>query len=320
MPGAAGPAVTGGVPGLPSVRERPWGGLALRYDIRLVLDYAYGAPTLLGPQIVRVSPRDLGARQKVLDCAVQLAPAPADRREIRDFFGNRVIEAGLDRAAKALRVEMTARVEVAEALAELDISPPLPRLLEELDALRDLGPESPLHMAGASPRVRPDPGVTEHARAAAAGTGTAVAAVEALGLALHRDMTFDAKATDAGTPLAEAFAARRGVCQDFTHIMIAGLRGIGVPAGYVSGFLRTRPPPGRARLVGADAMHAWVRAWCGVEAGWVEYDPTNAVFAGADHVVVAYGRDYADVSPLRGTTRTAGRAKAGHSVDMEVVG
>ena len=89
-------------------------------------------------------------------------------------------------------------------------------------------------------------------------------------------MRYDPDATEVDTPLAEAFAARHGVCQDFSHIMIAGLRSLGIPAGYVSGFLRTMPPPGKPRLEGADAMHAWVRAWCGAEAGWIEYDPTNA--------------------------------------------
>ena len=98
--------------------------------------------------------------------------------------------------------------------------------------------------------------------------------------------------------------------------MIAGLRGLGVPAGYVSGFLRTIPPPGVARLEGADAMHAWVRAWCGFQTGWVDYDPTNAVFANQDHIQVAFGRDYDDVAPMRGVLRTAGTQKSEQKVDV----
>ena len=98
--------------------------------------------------------------------------------------------------------------------------------------------------------------------------------------------------------------------------MIACLRGLGVPAGYVSGFLRTTPPEGRERLAGADAMHAWVRAWCGVETGWVDYDPTNAVMPGADHIVVAQGRDYADVAPVRGILRLAAAAVTTQAVDV----
>jgi transglutaminase-like putative cysteine protease len=98
--------------------------------------------------------------------------------------------------------------------------------------------------------------------------------------------------------------------------MIAGLRGIGIPAGYVSGFLRTRPPPGKQRLAGADAMHAWVQAWCGSKVGWVAYDPTNRTFAGVDHVVVAIGRDYEDVAPIAGVLRTSGRQRTSQAVDV----
>jgi transglutaminase-like putative cysteine protease len=101
--------------------------------------------------------------------------------------------------------------------------------------------------------------------------------------------------------------------------MIACLRGVGVPAGYVSGFLRTIPPPGEARLEGADAMHAWVRAWCGSETGWVEFDPTNAVVVGTDHILVARGRDYGDVAPVKGVLRTAGAQKIEHAVDVVAV-
>jgi len=94
------------------------------------------------------------------------------------------------------------------------------------------------------------------------------------------------------------------------------LRTAGVPAGYVSGFLRTIPPKGQPRLQGADAMHAWVRAWCGLEVGWVEYDPTNAVFSGTDHIIIARGRDYSDVAPVKGVLRTSGQQDADHAVDV----
>ena len=144
--------------------------------------------------------------------------------------------------------------------------------------------------------------------------------MRAVGLALHRDMRFDPDATTVDTPPAEAFARRHGVCQDFAQVMIACLRGVGIPAGYVSGFLRTNPPPGQPRLEGADAMHAWVRAWCGWQAGWVEFDPTNAIPAGTDHIVVARGRDYGDVAPVKGILRIAGEQTSEHAVDVVPVG
>ena len=103
-------------------------------------------------------------------------------------------------------------------------------------------------------------------------------------------------------------------------MMIAGLRGLGIPAGYVSGFLRTIPPPGKERLEGADAMHAWVRVWCGREAGWQEFDPTNDMRAGNDHIVVGYGRDYSDVAPIVGVLKTTGGQKGKQAVDVIPIG
>ena len=158
--------------------------------------------------------------------------------------------------------------------------------------------------------------MTAYAREQVAPGMTAADAVEAIGLALHRDMSFDPDATTVDTPPSEAFARRHGVCQDFAQVMIASLRGIGIPAGYVSGFLRTNPPPGQPRLEGADAMHAWVRAWSGGQTGWIEYDPTNAMPAGTDHILVARGRDYGDVAPVKGMLRIAGDQKTEHAVDV----
>jgi transglutaminase-like putative cysteine protease len=131
---------------------------------------------------------------------------------------------------------------------------------------------------------------------------------------IHADFVYDPEATDVSTPLAEVAASRHGVCQDFAHWMIACLRSIGIPAGYVSGYLRTRPPPGRPRLVGADATHAWVSAWCGAGLGWVDFDPTNALVPGQDHIRLAFGRDYADVAPVDGIIM----ASAGHSLRVSV--
>ena len=140
--------------------------------------------------------------------------------------------------------------------------------------------------------------------------------VRHLGRRLQRDFDYDTDATEVDTPVGEAFDMRAGVCQDFSHIMIAGLRGLGIPAGYVSGFLRTIPPPGKTRLEGADATHAWVRAWCGEAMGWQEFDPTNGIASGDDHITLAYGRDYADVAPIAGVVKTLGRQEAEQAVDV----
>ena len=120
---------------------------------------------------------------------------------------------------------------------------------------------------------------------------------------MHRIRTqfrYDPKATVVSTPLSEAFEKRHGVCQDFAHIMISGLRGLGLPARYISGYIRTIPPPGQKRLEGADATHAWVAVWCGARDGWIGLDPTNDIMIGDDHIILAKGRDYADISPVAG--------------------
>jgi transglutaminase-like putative cysteine protease len=140
--------------------------------------------------------------------------------------------------------------------------------------------------------------------------------VIALTARIFDEFKFDPRATDVATPVAEVLRKRAGVCQDFAHLMIACLRSLGLPARYVSGYLETAPPPGQKRLVGADASHAWVSVFCGDDAGWVDADPTNNLLPGERHITVAWGRDFADVSPLRGVTLGAGGQRLEVAVDV----
>lgn len=286
------------------------------YDIALRITYEYDAPVVGGRNLLRLMPRELPGIQRVREARLEIAPAPAERRTILDFFGNAALHVALRAAHDEIAFTLTARVERLAEPPALDISPPLPRLTEEIAEYRGLDPESPHHFLGPSHRVRPTPEMTAYATEVTGGRTTAFETALALAFALHRDMRFDPEATTVDTPPAEAFARRHGVCQDFAQVMIACLRGLGIPAAYVSGFLRTVPPPGQPRLEGADAMHAWVRVWCGFEAGWIELDPTNALLVGTDHIVVARGRDYADVSPVAGVLRTAGGQKTEQAVDV----
>ncbi len=286
------------------------------YDIGLTFAYEYDRPAVTGRHILRLIPADLPGVQRRITGALTIRPEPAEERPFVDFFGNGAIGVVFREAHDEILFRVSARVERLAEWPGLDISPPLARLQDEIVGYRRLDGNAPHHFLGPSPRTAPAPQMTAYAREQLAPGMTAADAVRAIGLALNRDMTFDAEATTVDTPPAEAFERREGVCQDFAQVMIACLRGIGVPAGYVSGFLRTNAPPGRPRLEGADAMHAWVRAWCGFEAGWLEYDPTNAVVAGADHIVVARGRDYGDVAPVTGVLRIAGEQKSEHAVDV----
>ena len=136
---------------------------------------------------------------------------------------------------------------------------------------------------------------------------------------LHTEFTYDPRATTITTPIKDVFRTRRGVCQDFAHLQLAAVRSLGLAARYVSGYLSTTPPPGKPKLVGADASHAWVSVFCG-EAGWVDLDPTNNQLAGDRHIVLAWGRDYDDVSPVKGVILGGGPHTVEVSVDAEAVG
>ncbi|SOC08150.1 transglutaminase family protein [Rhodobacter maris] len=288
----------------------------MRYDIHLSIDYTYAAPSDHLRNLVRLLPAELPGRQRVWSRKLTVTPTPDERRDTIDFFGNAMTSVVWHGPVAEAIFELSARVERLAVGDPLDLSPPLADLGAEVTGEMTLAPASPHHFLGASPRVVPCAEITAFARAAVPRGISAYGAVTALGHALHHHMSFDAEATTVDTPPREAFVQRRGVCQDFTHVMIAGLRGLGIPAGYVSGFLRTFPPPGAPRLEGADAMHAWVRAWVGREMGWIEFDPTNDQGAGLDYISVAVGRDYDDVAPVRGALRSAGSAETSQAVDV----
>ncbi|MEO5806354.1 transglutaminase family protein [Devosia sp.] len=286
------------------------------YDIRLHLHYDYDSPAQGGRHLIRVAPISILNVQRVIAAAVTCDPKPDRETNFHDFFGNSVTTISYNNAHDHFDVRLAARVMVEDIHAPADLSPTLDGLKADIARLWSVQPESPHHFLAASQRVRPDGEITAYARKSIHGSHSVLSMAMALCLAINRDFDYDPKATDVQTSPNEAFALKKGVCQDFAHIMIAGLRGLGIPAGYVSGFLRTNPPPGKPRLEGADAMHAWVRVWCGQHAGWIEFDPTNAMIAGADHISIGHGRDYADISPIVGVLKTSGKHETSQSVDV----
>ena len=286
------------------------------YDIRLELHYDYDASVHGDRHLVRVSPISIPGVQRVIAASLSFDPKPKLESSFTDFFDNNVTSIAYDDYHDHLDVRLTARVQVEEAQKPADFSPSVTRLAGEIAGLWSLDAQSPHHFLAPSPRVPLSRPITAYAQESVARTPSVQAAAMDLCLAIHRDFAYDKKATKVDTAPIEAFNLKRGVCQDFAHVMIAGLRGVGIPAGYVSGFLRTIPPKGKPRLEGADAMHAWVRVWCGKLTGWVEFDPTNAMLAGPDHIVIGHGRDYADISPIVGVLRTSGSHHTKQSVDV----
>ncbi|QKD02140.1 transglutaminase family protein [Mesorhizobium loti] len=284
------------------------------YDIRLHLHYDYAAAAGGGRHQIRVLPSTISGVQRVIAASLSFLPAPNERSDFSDFFSNNVTSIAFRDAHDALDIRMSARISVSRPEPGLDVSPDIGRLRQELAATRSLGPASPHHFLVANGHVSIDAAITSYARDSVG--NSAVGTAMNLCNRIHRDFTYDGEATTVRTRASDAFKLKRGVCQDFSHIMIAGLRGLGIPAGYVSGFLRTIPPKGKPRLEGADAMHAWVKVWCGRDAGWQEFDPTNGMRASNDHITVGYGRDYSDVAPIVGVLKTTGGQVGEQAVDV----
>jgi transglutaminase-like putative cysteine protease len=288
----------------------------MQYDIRLSIHYEYDHPVGGGRHLIRVLPLNLAGVQRVVAASLAVTPTPAERSDFSDFFENHVSSIAVRKPHDELDVRMSARVAVTRPEPGLDVSPLLDQLGDELASVWSLAPGSPHHFTTASEHAGIDRSITSYARQSFGRRRSVESAATHFCNRINADFAYDTEATTVATRAADAFELKRGVCQDFTHIMIAGLRGLGVPAGYVSGFLRTIPPPGKERLEGADAMHAWVRVWCGRESGWLEFDPTNGMRAGDDHITVAIGRDYSDVAPIVGIVKIAGGQAQEQSVDV----
>lgn len=290
----------------------------MMYSVRLTIAHYYDQPAANSRHLIRVLPCTLPDRQSLTTHLLEIFPAPETRFDAVDFFGNKTTSCTHRDPHKEMSIRLTCHVEMHPPLRWQDLSPDLARLRADCAALRELGPASPLHFLGAPLGQQPSRAIRDFAQDLYDPSASTVANVISIGKALHDTMTFDATATTVDTDPADAFRLQRGVCQDFSHIMILGLQSLGIPTGYVSGYLRTLPPPGGVKLEGADAMHAWVRAWCGPDQGWIEYDPTNATLVGTDHIVAGYGRNYSDVSPVRGHLRSSGGQKNTQAVDVAI--
>lgn len=267
------------------------------YTITHKTTYSYEVPVGFARCVLRLTPASLNG-QRLLDGHVTVLPAPSRIAEGRGAFGAKTHTLVIDQLHDTLVIEARSRVEVNAR--SVDTSGPAWEAVRVAafgsHLLDEQGPAAFLYPTRRTPAAAP---MTEYARQSFAPNRPIIAAMGEMMARMHADFRYDPTATTVTTPALQAFEARHGVCQDFAHIMIAGLRGLGLPAAYVSGYLRTNPPPGQARMAGADATHAWVSVWCGSD-GWVGFDPTNAVLAQADHIILAAGRDYSDVAPIDG--------------------
>ncbi|MXP63135.1 transglutaminase family protein [Roseomonas sp. M0104] len=281
----------------------------MMWHVRHATTYRYAEPVDIATHLLHLAPRPL-PHQRVLAESLTCQPEPARVATGTDHFGNRVAWLFLDRPHSVFEVVAEATVEVtARALPDPAATPPWETVAER--ASRE--PEA-AEFALPSPMLPPEAEATAYAAASFRPGQPVLEGLLDLTARIPRDFAFRPGVTGIATPVAQVLAQRAGVCQDFTHLMLCALRGLGLPARYVSGYIRTLPPPGGASLMGADQSHAWVSAWLGLEHGWVDLDPTNALVVRDEHVTLGWGRDFHDISPLRGIILGGGR----HSLRVEV--
>ena len=288
----------------------------MKYRVRHVTRYDYEDPVSLAGHVLHMEPRTL-PHQTVLSSRLTAQPKPARSAGRLDHFGNVAAWMFLDQPHERFEVTLDAVVDVAfPVVPASETTPPW----EEV-AAQALQGGATAWAAGEfllpSSHVPLDPRARDYARESFPPARPILSGLVELNGRIRRDFAFRPGATTVSTPVARVMQQRAGVCQDFSHAMISGLRGLGLPARYVSGYLRTRPPPGGVKRRGADASHAWVGAWLGAAHDWVDLDPTNDLIVQAEHVVLGFGRDYADVSPVRGVILGGGEHRVSVEVDLD---
>lgn len=290
----------------------------MTYRITHRTTYKYRYPVSLGNHVACLTPRSV-PRHRLAQSELRIQPTPATMTQRMDYFGNTLCFFTVQEPHKELVVEARSEVIMEGSTASWP-----QQSLTWREAVSSLAEDhSPQGLEACqfrfeSPRVRLRPEFAEYALQSFTHGRSLVEGLLDLTARIYRDFQFDSKATNVRTPTEEVFRKKRGVCQDFAHLQIACIRSLGLPARYVSGYLRTYPPPGQPRLVGADASHAWVSAYC-PGAGWLDLDPTNNLVPSDGHVTLAWGRDYGDVSPLHGLIQGGGVNDLSVSVDVEAL-
>ena len=289
----------------------------MRYRIVHETRFVYAAPVRFARCNLRLKPI-IWSGQQLVEHELATIPEGEFTYARADASLANVTRLVIPAAVTDLRIISHATVDVDRAVPFIGPDDPdlatIARLARES---RDISAVSPANYLFPSPMIALDPAIAAWCATSLDPARGCLDAALDLAQRIQREFAYDTSATNTETPPAEAFVKRAGVCQDFAQIMIAGLRAAGLPAAYVSGYLRTLPPPGQPRLVGADATHAWVLVWAGPDLGWAGVDPTNGIWMAGDHIVTAIGRDYAEVAPIDGIFLGSGPRSMTVSVDVE---
>ena len=287
----------------------------MKFRVKHTTRYRYSAPVSLCHNVAHLRPRAT-ATQSCDSSQLSVVPAPAHVHAWEDLFGNLQDAFSIQQPHSELSVTALSEVDVVSAGDLLASAFPI-AWEQALEHLREAGDPQVLEARQfrlESNFVEFGSGLIEYAAPSFAAGRPLLEAVHDLMRRIHRDFTYDPHFSNIATPLHQVLEHRRGVCQDFAHLAIACLRAQGLAARYVSGYLETRPPPGETKQIGADASHAWFAVYVPYQ-GWVDFDPTNDQIPADRHITVAWGRDYADVAPLKGVVFGGGR---GHQLEVAV--
>jgi transglutaminase-like putative cysteine protease len=286
------------------------------YDIRHKTTFTYEDVVSVSHHVLHLAPRR-HVRQRTLETSMRIDPPPAVDSDGRDYFGNLVHYLTVQEPHERLVVDARSRVEVAARPDELDLAGSEP--WESVrDLLAEAGDQALLNtyeFAFDSPYAAANDEVQDYALDSFRPGRPILEAAMDLTARIYREFEYRGGVSDVSTPVRDVMRMRKGVCQDFAHLEAACLRSLGLAARYVSGYLLTHPPAGQEKLVGSDASHAWISVWCPGE-GWVDYDPTNNMIPGVEHITVGWGRDYGDVSPINGFIVGGGAHQVAVAVDV----
>lgn len=287
----------------------------MNYKVSHTTVYYYDESVPICQNEVRLTPRHFGA-QTCLSNRLLVKPQPAKIEKRLDYFGNHVSSFSIEEGHQKLSVAAVSRVRVDEnAPLNASASVAWEQLRDRLPRDRSGEGLGAYQFTFDSDYVQASPELAAYAGPSFTSGRPCVEAVLELTHRIFADFTFDPTATTVNTPVLEVLRLRRGVCQDFAHLQISCLRSLGLAARYVSGYLLTMPPPGQPRLIGADVSHAWLSVYCG-EQGWIDFDPTNDQIPSTRHITLAWGRDYADVCPIKGVFLGGGQHRMTVSVDV----
>ena len=285
------------------------------YQVVHQTTFTYTQPVAISHHVLRLSPRS-HPRQHCLRSKVSIDPSPSVRSEGEDYFGNPLTHLTIQTLHPRLMVEATTLVDVMKPdPLHLDQSPPWDQVVQQLQRFLDPANLEVQPFMYNSPYVTIDDATYDFVHDCFPPGRPLLAGAKDLTKRIFQEFTYEGGVTDVSTPVKDVLVSRKGVCQDFAHLEIAALRSLGLPARYISGYLLTHPPEGQKKLVGADASHAWISTWS-PDFGWVDFDPTNNLIPGDEHITLAWGRDYGDVSPINGFMVGGGQHTLTVSVDV----